>query len=322
MVMRLKKIFIIIIFFSFFCVSEGQDTWYGNMSGMRSMLNPGFSGVEGKNSLRLSSCSFLPGRGFDLTSLFASFDGYIPSLHGGASVWVDDDIMGDVTNEIQAGVAYAYHLKAGDNLFFTAGLTFSFIHLGINRSAIVLPDDIDPFYGVITPSGELINTNGITRFDIGTGITLSAGDWYGGVSVMHLSQPYMSDNQEKNSRIPRKYLFEGGTTIVFGEHMMLQPVLTIIFQGEGFIGSAGTCLKWKQVSAGLSGWYIKDGFAALQPVIGWSNGSTSISMSYGYNLDLPDNTLPSTAMVKASLSINLKDVEKRRVFHIIKLPEM
>jgi type IX secretion system PorP/SprF family membrane protein len=320
--MRLKKIFLILIFFSFFSVSEGQDTWYGNTNGMRSMLNPAYCGVEGKSSLKLSSCSFLPGGGFDLTSLFASFDCYIPSLHGGASVWVVDDILGDVTNDMRAGLAYAYHLKAGDNLFFTAGLTFSLIHLGINRSAIVLPDDIDPFYGVRTSSGELINTNGITRFDIGTGITLSAGEWYGGLAIMHLSQPYMSDNQEKNSRIQRKYVLEGGTTISLGDKIMLQPGLSIIVQGKAFIGSAGTTMKWRQFSAGLSGWLIKDGFSAIQPAIGWSNGSTSISMTYGYNLDLPDNTLPSTAIVKASLSINLKNVEKRRVFHVIKLPEM
>lgn len=320
--MPLRKIIIIIFLLSFFRVSEGQDTWYGNTTGMRSMFNPAFSGAEGKTSLRLSTYSFLPGGGFGLNSLYASVDGYFPALHGGASVWLVDDIMGDITNDMRAGVAYAYHLRAGDDLFFSAGLTASVIHLGIERSGIILPDDIDPFGGVAAPSGETLADNNLTRFDIGTGFTVSGTDWYGGFAVMHLSQPYMSADQQKSSRLPCKYILDAGMNISLMDDMTLQPGFSIITQGRWFMGSAGGSLTWKQVSGGISVWYIKDGFSALQPSFGWSNGSTSVSMSYGYNLDLPDNTLPSTAIVRASLSINLKYVEKRKVFHIIKLPEL
>jgi len=290
---------------------------------MRSMFNPAFSGVEGKTALRISSCSFLPGGGFGLNSLFASIDGFVPQLHGGASFWISNDFLGEITNELRSGVTYAYHLKAGENLFFNAGLTASLINVGIRRSDIVFPDDLDPYGGVISASGETYSGNGITRFDIGSGFTIASGGWYGGFAVLHLAKPYMSESQKSESRLPRKYIIEGGTEIPFGSgDITLNPSLAIIMQGKWFIADAGFSVSMYQLSAALSCWYIKDGLTAIQPSVGWSGNTTSVCMSYSYNLDIPHNTLPSTAIVRLSVSFIFSNVEKRKVFHIIKLPEM
>lgn len=323
MVMTVKKILVTFYFILFSYLTFGQDTWYGSTSGMKSMFNPAFSGAAGKTALRISSCSFLPGGGFGLNSLFASIDGFVPQLHGGASLWISNDFLGDVTNELQSGVTYAYHLKAGENLFFNAGMTASVINIGINRSELVFPDDLDPYGGVISASDENYSGSGITRFDIGSGFTVASGVWYGGFAVMHLARPYMSESQKSENRLPRKYIVEGGTEIPFGSgDATISPSLAMIMQGKGFIADAGFSVSLKQLSAALSCWYIKDGMTAIQTSAGWIGKTTSLCLSYSYNLDIPQNTLPSTAIVKLSVSIFFNDVEKRKVFHIIKLPEM
>lgn len=323
MAMIVKKILAASFFVFSSLLSSGQDTWYGSTAGMKSMFNPAFSGAEGKTALRLSSCSFLPGRGFGLNSLFASVDGFIPRLHGGASLWMTNDFMGEVTNELRGGMSYAYHLKAGKNLFFNAGLTASVIHIGIDRSAIVFPDDIDPYSGMISPSDETYAGNGITRFDIGSGFTVASGDWYGGFAVMHLTRPYMSERQESESRMSYKYIIEGGTEITAGDgKTSINPSAVMIMQDKWFMADAGFSVEREQLSAALSVWYIKDGVTAVQPSIGWRGSLTSVSLTYAYNLSTPQYNLPPTALVRLSISYILKNVEKRTPFHVIKLPEM
>jgi type IX secretion system PorP/SprF family membrane protein len=321
--MTLKKLLITLFLIPFPVFLAGQDTWYGGTAGMRSVFNPGFCGAAGENRLYLTEYNFLPGQGFNLNSISALIDYYMPSMHGGTSAWITDDIMGGVINDMRAGVAYAYHFRAGNNVFVTAGLTASVIHIGINQSKVVLPDDLDPFKGLITSSGETLSGYGLTRFDTGSGLTISSGEWYGGFAVSHLNQPYLSDNRQKTNRLQRKYCIEGGSTFTIGENKTeLQPWAMLIFQGESFIGTAGAMLTRRQISGGISTWFIRDGFAAIQPMLGWHNEAASVGLSYSYNLGNAGTNLSSTALIRASVTIVLNNVEKRKVIHVIKLPEL
>ncbi len=190
-----------------------QDTWYGSVTGMEMMYNPAYTGSSGDGRMRISCYSFLPGAGFGLQSVYASYDDYSQTLHGGAGIWVADDMMGEVLNDLRAGMSYAYHLKAGSNLFFNAGLTASVVHRGINRGAVTFPGDFDPFGGLVSPPGETVSDAGSTLFDLGSGVTFSSGPWYGGFAVMHLAQPYLDDNHQDYNRLERLYTFNAGRVI-------------------------------------------------------------------------------------------------------------
>jgi type IX secretion system PorP/SprF family membrane protein len=321
--MAVKKILITLLLISPACFVAGQDTWYGGTAGMRSVFNPAFSGTTGKNMLCLSDYSFLPGGGFNLNSLSAVMDCFVPSLHGGVSAWIVDDFAGSVTNDLRSGVAYSYHFRAGNKVFVTAGLTASIIHIGINSSKVIFPDDIDPFSGQISSSGETVTDNGITRFDTGTGFTVSSDGWYGGLGVSHLSRPYLSDIHQNSSRLHRKYSIEAGTTKSIGEHRMtIQPTATIILQGSSFIGRAGAIINIQEISGGLAAWFVRDGFAALEPSIGWTTGYASLGLTYSYNIANSGRNIPSTALVRASVTFFFNNVEKRRTIHVIKLSEL
>ena len=167
--MRISSIAIITILLSCTAPVTGQDSWYGSVSGMHLMYNPAYAGTAGTPGLNISAYSFFPGKGFGLRSVYASFDGYFSSLHGGAGVWISDDMLGDIMNDLRGGASYAYHFRAGRDVYVTAGLTASVITRGIRTGSVILPDDIDPFRGITGGGADYISQAPLFRFDLGTG---------------------------------------------------------------------------------------------------------------------------------------------------------
>ena len=115
------------------------------------MNNPALSGSEGDGVLRLSYLNFYPGNSYNLHSVYFSYDSYFPVLHGGAGIYLSDDYLGGIINDLRGGLSYAYFLKAGKDLFINAGLSASVFHRGFNFKNAVLPDQIDPLGGVVIP---------------------------------------------------------------------------------------------------------------------------------------------------------------------------
>jgi type IX secretion system PorP/SprF family membrane protein len=307
---------------------QGQDTWYGSVSGMHFMYNPAYAGAAGSTVMNLSAFSFLPAGGFGLRSVYASADSYVPLLHGGAGIWMSDDVTGEVMNDYRAGASYAYHLRAGRDLFFNAGLTASMIWRGIRSGSIILPEDIDPFRG-ITGASEYFGPGNITRFDLGVGISFSTGPWFGGVSVMHLTEPQLSDDQQAHNRLRRLLNITAGSSFTPGNGKLnVGPYATLSVQGSDLTLHAGAEAAYGELLFGLSAWHsfsvegkeYYGGFTAVQPAAGWSTGSVKIIISYSYAVTGNNFTFGGTAIVRAGLSLAFNNVEKRRVIHIIKLP--
>lgn len=321
--MYLRKAVICILLTTACLAAGGQDTWYGAMSGLHLMYNPAFAGSSGEGTMRISCYSFLPGAGFGLRSVYASYDDYSEKLHGGAGVWISDDMMGEVMNDMRTGLTYAYHLKAGRELYFNAGLTASLVYRGINRGAVTFPDDYDPFGGIISPPSETITDAGNMLFDTGTGISFSSGSWYGGLSVMHLTQPYLSTNQHKDNRLFRLYTLNAGTIFHIGHNDLdLCPAASLFVQDRNMIVYLGTVASMRELSFGLAVWHVTSGFAAAESSVGWDSGSTTITISYSYNILGGGEAVMGTAVVRAGLSISFNNVEKRKAIHVIKLPEL
>jgi type IX secretion system PorP/SprF family membrane protein len=302
-------------------IAGGQDTWYGSVSGIQLMYNPAYTGATGVATMNISAYTFLPGNGFDLRSVYASFDSYYPLLHGGAGLWISDDILGEILNDFRTGACYSYHLRAGRDLWFNAGLTASLIWRGIKPGAVIMPGDIDPFGGITGGSSEYYDSYGALRFDLGTGISFAAGPWYGGFSVMHLTQPSMSDDQQDRDRVRRLYSLSAGTLISTSDgSFTLNPSALIMVQGNTLKAFLGTEAEYRNLLFGIALWHSFSGFTALQPSAGWGADVVKIILSYSYIIGGGNNAFGGTAIVKAGLSLSFNNVEKRRVPHIIKLP--
>ncbi|HUW93514.1 MAG TPA: PorP/SprF family type IX secretion system membrane protein [Bacteroidales bacterium] len=319
--MGLRKTITVFLLITNVAAAVAQDTWYGSATGMEMMYNPAFTGSAGEGTMKISCYSFLPGAGFGLQSVYASYDDFSQTLHGGAGLWVVDDMLGEVMNDLRAGMSYAYHLKAGRNLFFNAGLTASVIHRGINRGAVTFPGDFDPFGGLVSPPGETVTDAGTTLFDLGTGFTFSTGPWYGGFSVLHLATPYLGESSQVYNRLKRLYTINAGRVITpDGSDIEIRTSALLMLQDGNIITYLGASASFRELVFGMAGWYIRSGFSAIEPSAGWDSGSIRITLSYSYNLPGVDAAFPGTAVVKAGLSVSLNNVEKRKVIHVIKLP--
>lgn len=300
---------------------KGQDTWYGSMSGMHMMYNPAWAGATGAPVLNISAYSFLPGNGFALKSVYASYDAYYKGLHGGAGLWLADDMLGEVMNDLRAGACYAYHFRAGRNLYVNAGLTASLVSRGIRTGAIILPEDVDPFRGITGGSSGYTSPSAYTGFDLGTGVSFSTGPWYGGLSVMHLTQPSLSDDNQEQNRLKRLYTLNTGSSFDLGSSgFTLNPSAAVLLQDKNITVYLGTEGIYRGIISGLSLWHAAKGFTVAATAIGWDADPVKIIISYNYILSGGDVSFKGTAIVKAGLSFSFNNVEKSRVAHIIKLP--
>jgi len=302
---------------------SGQDTWYGSVSGMELMYNPGFTGVSGSSSIKISTFSFLPGNGFGLRSFYASFDDYFGNLHGGAGFWITDDMLGDIMNDLRGGASYAYHFRAGRELYVTAGLTASVITRGVRTGSVILPDNVDPFRGITGGGTVYISPAPLLRFDLGTGFTLSSGPWYGGVSVLHLTRPSLSDDDLDENRIERLYSVSGGVVIhPKKKEVSLVPSAALLVQGKQYTVYLGSELSWQGISGSLSLWHVNGGFTAAGVSAGWEASALKIMISYNYILSGGDASFGGTAIARFGAALSFGNVEKRRAIHIIKLPSL
>lgn len=320
MMRLIRFVFIAVLFISTLSLC-GQDTWYGTVSGMQMMHNPGFTGVRGRPFLNLSVFSFLPGNGFGLRSVYASYDTYAEVLQGGAGLWVMDDMLGDIMNDLRGGAAYAYHFRAGRDLYVSAGLTASVISRGIRSGSVILPDNIDPFRGV-TGLGTIYSYTGpVTRFDLGAGLTVFSERWYTGASLMHLTAPDLGGHEAATARLGRLLTLNGGASFNPGRGgVELLPSAAFMMQGSEYRILLGNEISWKSIMAALSIWHLKQGFSAVNLSAGYRHSLAIFTLSYSYIIDGGDAAFGGTALVKAGVIIGFGNVEKSRAGNIIKLP--
>ena len=181
-----------LVFFFFTVVSVSvycQVNEYGPGYQLTLIGNPGLTGTEGTGYLRLSYLNLYPGNNYNLHTVNVSYDGYFPGLHGGAGIYITNNSLSGIVNDLSGGFSYAYHFQAGSNLFVSAGLSASIFHRGYSFSGAVLPDQIDPVRGAVLPPGEILDLKGRSVLDLSTGFLLMSGRFFGGISVSHLTEP-------------------------------------------------------------------------------------------------------------------------------------
>jgi type IX secretion system PorP/SprF family membrane protein len=248
--------------------------------------NPAMSGSGETGTVRLSYLNFYPGNGYNLHSLYLSYDSYFNEIHGGAALYLTNDYLGGHINNIRGGVSYSYFLQASEKLFINAGLTASVFHQGFNFANAVLPDMIDPVRGVVYPSAELLVSSGRTVFDIGTGFTFNTGKISGGVAVLHLSEPYLSKRSVPKEIIKRKlYMHLNGDFIVGNrEKYFLKPIAFSSVQDGFFIAGAGTSFENERIA--INAVVMDDNVGNLNIQTGFSFQTGSLRFNYSYRFNV------------------------------------
>ena len=322
MLRHFYKILVFLIFAPVFCY--GQETDQGPSFQMLMIKNPSLSGVSGDGVLRLSYLNFYPGNSYNLHSVYLSYDSYFTGLHGGAGVYLSDDYLGGIVNDLKAGLFYSYYLQAGKDFFVNAGLSASVYHRGYNFTNAVLPDQIDPLGGVSLPTSETLTSLGKTVIDIDAGFLFIYKMFNGGFSVRHLAEPDLSVSRSSVDRLRRKLLVHasGDFAVSKSQSLRIQPIMYIEIQ-SGFInGGAGTALSLNSlaINALILGDNAKN--LNLQTGFSFTAGRILIYYNYRFNAVSGNKLMPLSLLHQTGLAFSLNNVEKRNTIKTINFPKL
>jgi len=300
-----------------------QDAGYGPGYQTIMLTNPAFAGTEGDGTLRLSYLNFYPGRNYNLHSFYASYDSFIPALHGGAAAYISNDYMGGLINDLRGGFSYSYHLQVQKNIFINAGLSASFFHRGFDMSKMIFPDQIDPLGGVIYQSSEQMNIKGKTVFDVGAGFLLMAGKYTAAFAVNHLATPDLSAGGVTEEKIGREVaihlsgLFKTGNDDRIG----IRPLIYGDFQGSKLVYGAGGVIETGFLAFNAMMLSNRAGDINIQTGIFFRSGIVSIFYNYTFNVSSRNNLLPASLVHQAGIAVSLNNVDKRKIIKTINFPK-
>jgi type IX secretion system PorP/SprF family membrane protein len=322
MLKRINKILILIIVLPVYCF--GQDTDPGPGFQMIMMNNPSLSGSEGDGVLRLSYLNFYPGNNYNLHSVYFSYDSYFPALHGGAGLYLSDDYLGGIINDIRGGLSYSYFLQAGKDLFVNAGLSASIYHRGYNFDKAVLPDQIDPLGGVSIPSAEILANSGHTIFDIGAGFLFISGNVFGGFSINHLAEPDLSGTGSSNQRLKRKLLLHltGDLNLNKSATLKIRPITFMSLQGGFISAGAGAALESNYLSVNTIMLGDNGKNMDIQTGFSFKFGKMSIYYNYRFNIVSGNKLMPLSLLHQTGLAFSLNSVDKRNIIKTINYPKL
>ena len=302
----------------------GQETGSGLNYQLTMISNPAVTGSEGDGILRLSYQSHYPGNGFNLNTIFLSYDGYFPALHGGAGFFLSDNYLGGIINDLKGGISYSYYFQASENLFISAGLSASFYHRGYNFGGAVLPDQIDPLGGAVFPSGEVLSSEGRTIFDLGTGFMFMAGRVFGGISVNHLAEPDLIKTDYAEAKLKRQLLIHVAGDIDLNREKILKirPLGKLEIRKDFFSAGAGAVLESNYLS--VSSMLLADNAKNIDIQTGFSvkMGRLIVFYNYRFNIASGNNLLPFTLLHHTGMAFSLNNVDKRKTIKTINFPNL
>ncbi len=199
-----------------------QDPQFTNNMHYKLGINPGYAGAEDVISgiiLNRYQWEGMPG---GPKTLVFSVDGAVNMFGapGGLGLNIVSDQLGYEDNTmINANYAYKADLSIGT---LGIGLSVGVFNKSVNGQWEVPEDDLytQPGSDPGIPQGEVSQI----AFDFGTGLYLSANDYYLGVSVTHLNQADIKFDEQAVTYMVRHYYLTGGYNIKLADPLFeLRP---------------------------------------------------------------------------------------------------
>ena len=315
---------LLLFFFTGIKIVSGQEPLY--VPDFQTMLisNPALTGSEGNGTLRLSYKDLYPGNGFNLHSVSLSYDGYFPSLHGGAGFFISDNYLGGIVNDLKGGFSYAYLFRASRDLYLSAGLAASFYNHGLRTGGAVLPDQIDPLRGVVLQSREILTSGGKTVLDVGTGFMIIAGRFFGGISVSHLTGPDLSRTDLIENRLDRTLLMHaaGDFDISIEKSLKVRPAGILELQKGYNSFGAGAVFESNYLSVNSLLFTSSGRRFDLQAGFSIYTESFVVFYNYRFNIASGNDLLPFSLLHQTGVAFSLNNVEKRKTIKTINFPKL
>ncbi|MFZ0282184.1 MAG: PorP/SprF family type IX secretion system membrane protein [Bacteroidales bacterium] len=317
----IKGCLILVLIFTVSCPVSGQETSYGQGFQTIMVNNPSYTGT-GEGIMRLSYLNFYPGSSYNFHSVYFSYDSYYPALHGGAGLFISDDYLGGIVNDVRGGISYSYFLQAGREFYINAGLTASAFHRGFNFNNAVLPEQIDQLGGISIPPSEILNNKSRTVFDIGTGFLFIYRNFFGGFGISHLAEPDLGGDGASADRLKRKYFINAIAEYYLDKknNLKIKPLTAFEIQENYLSVSMGTIIESNYLSVNTLIFYNTNRNIDLQAGFSLKSGRISLFYNYKINLSAGNSLMPFSLMHHTGLAFSLNNVEKRISGRTINIP--
>jgi len=172
------------------------------------------------------------------------------------------------------------------------GMQAGMISRRFDPSKFTLGENWNPATGQTTGTGtEIYARTSATMFDMGAGALYIDGkpgkkaNFYGGLSVNHLTQPQDNFIKDSDAKLPMRVNIHGGLRYVVNDNWSITPNFLYMAQGnakETMLGAYAQ-LKASETSDFLFGanYRFKDAFA---PYVGFNHKSFVLGASYDFNI--------------------------------------
>ena len=308
-----------------------QDVGFSQFYANPLYLNPAFAGTAVAPRISLTYRGQWPGLVSAFTTVSASYDQYVPDLHGGLGVLLMTDRVGDhgalSTNTV--GAMYAFNFRVSRSVNVSAGLQVTLMNTNLRWDEnLRFPDRIHPELGVAYQTGaQAPDKTSKWGVDFNAGVVAYANKWYGGVAVSHLTQPNVAFYSE--SPLPMKITVHGGGLINVSEEErrqsslglgspIISPNIVYQFQGGMHYFNYGVYLDWMPFLVGV---WVRTGVENADAFI-FQVGVQQDYFKVGYSYDVTVSKLAnSTAGAhEVTLGVMLPVPEQKKKVRAIRCP--
>jgi len=313
-------------------VANAQDVGFSQFYANPLYLNPAFAGSKIAPRISLTYRAQWPGLVSAFSTVSASYDQYIPDLHGGIGAIVMSDRQGDhgMYSTNMVGAMYSFRFQVYRDVFINLALQASLANtrLAWDENVMRWGDQIDPQSGFInhTAATKPDNTS-IIYPDFAAGMMVYGPAWYAGLAAHHLSQP--SEGFYSESRIPMKLSFNAGGLINLSEDSrrtsslglgtpVVSPNFIYHYQGGFHYFNYGLYLDWMPFLVGV--WY-RNGIENSDAFI-FMFGVQQDHFKVGYSYDVTVSALANSTAGshEITLGILLPVPEQRKKIKAIRCP--
>jgi type IX secretion system PorP/SprF family membrane protein len=308
----------------FLCAEvTAQDAAFSQFYSNPLYLNPAFTGTLAVPRINLQYRDQWHSVSKAYVTQSVSFDIPVESIRGGLGLnLVKDAQANSLLKTLQLQMIYSSILKLTGDLYFSGAIQAGYQQNSLDWSRLVFPDNLDPYSGFHTITGEApISDPNYHFFDFGTGILVFGDKMFAGVAVHHLSQPAQSyyRGAEDVSVLKRRYSLHFGTRIPIHVHgsyrktFDLSPQVVLMQQGGFRQFNYGLLANYRGFTAGS--WFRQDvtfHYDALILLVGYMKKRWHFTYSYDYTLSGLGARSGGTSEV--SLGFLLKDFSRQTAF--------
>jgi type IX secretion system PorP/SprF family membrane protein len=305
---------------------KAQDPYFSQFFMNPVYLNPSYAGTMKVPRVGVQYRNQWPGMGNAYTTYFASFDTYLPKISSGIGLLIYNDVQGDgLYTESSFKFIYSKEIRISKDWTMYGSITAGAQLNSLNTTRLIFSDSLDPIYGQIQPTSEVLPDNNNRLFpDFGTGLLLFNDKYFFGLSSDHLSEPNKSIYSANSSQLPRKYTAHFEVNLPYYERghwrkfCTLNPNFIIQTQGNEQNITYGLYANRKGISLGIWNRLTTQKSSDMIVMAGFMGKQIKTAVSYDANIK--GVGLRSHGSIEISISFLLKDPGKKSIFPYYEMP--